>query len=155
MNFTVLDRDTYLQQLQSIHGLRSELGLDDVGYRDLLHRLTGSRSVKFMTPAQRQRVITFMQVHRSLDEALVRLEEARDTLNESYAATPHGLMPKMLVLDGEATAIMEASLEEAIATMRGVHGPDVRLVGASERRRGAETILELRFERPQIQVLAS
>lgn len=155
MNFTVLDRDTYLQQLQSIHGLRSALELDDESYRQLLERLTGSRSAKFMTSEQRQRVITFMEVHRALDEALERLEEARDTLNDSFAASPRSFMPKTVYLDGERVTSMASSVEEVIATMRSLHGPEVRLVGAGERRHNGRTVLELRFERPAVQLLAS
>lgn len=155
MNFSVLDRDTYLQQLQSIHGLRSALELDDESYRRLLERLTGSRSAKFMSAAQRQRVITFMEVHRALDDALERLEEARDTLNDSFAATPQGFMPKTIYLDGERVTSMASSVEEVIATMRNLHGPEVHLVGASEQRRSGHTALELHFERAAVQLLAS
>ena len=153
--FTVLDRNVYLEQLQSIHGLRDKLGLSDVAYRDLLFRLTGSRSAKYMTPAQRQRVVTFMRVHRALDEAIEQAEEARDTLNESYGNTPPDLMEKVICLDGKREATMTASLEDVIETMRTLHGPEVRLVGVTERRLEDKTVLELAFERPAVFLLAS
>jgi hypothetical protein len=155
MEFSILDRDTYLQQLQTIHGLRGALDLDDESYRQLLDRLTGSRSAKFMTAEQRQRVITFMEVHRALDDALERLEEARDTLNTSFASAPHGFMAKTVYLDGERLTTMASSVEEVIATVRSQHGSEIRLVGAEERRFGGQTVLELKFERPAVQLLAS
>ena len=155
MDYTVLDRDTYLQQLQAIHGYRNSLGLDPNAYRELLHRLTGSRSAKFMTPEQRQRVINFMRVHQALDEALLGLEEARDTLNQSYAAPPRPTMAKAVYVDGKLETTADASIEEIIASVRGLHGPEVRLVAASERRDGRQTLLELRFQQPEVRLLAS
>ena len=145
---TVLDRETYLEQLQSIHGLKDKLGLSNEAYRSLLFRLTGSRSAKYMTPAQRQRVVTFMRVHKSLDDAIELAEEARDTLNGSYETTPSNLMEKVISLDGKREASMTASLEEVIETMRTLHGTDVQLSGISERRVNGRTVLELAFERP-------
>jgi len=154
-NITVLDRNVYLEQLQAIHALRDKLGLSNTAYRDLLFRLTGSRSAKFMTPEQRQRVVTFMRVHQSLDEAIELAEEARDTLNESYSTTPGDLMEKVVNIDGKREATMTASLEDVIGTMRTLHGADVRLVGVQERRIGEKTVLELSFERPAVFLLAS
>lgn len=148
------DRNAYLQQLQSIHGLRAQLELSDEAYRALLYRLTGSRSAKYMTPEQRQRVITFMSVHQALDDAITRAEEARDLLNAGLDGSPSGPMPKRISLDGRREATMEASIEEIIATMRGHYGDSVRLVGIEERRHGADTVLEVRFERPAVRLLA-
>lgn len=154
-NVTVLDRDTYLEQLQTIHALRDKLGLSGDDYRDLLYRLTGSRSAKYMTPAQRARVITFMLVHKSLDEAIQSAEEARYTLNKSYGLSPGNTMAKTVLLDGKREATMNASLEDVIETVRSLHGPDVRLSGVTERRVGGKTTLDLAFERPAVYLLAS
>jgi hypothetical protein len=151
---SVLDRDSYLEQLQSIHALRDQLGLSDQAYRDLLYRLTGSPSAKYMTPEQRQRVITFMSVHKALDEAIERAEEARATLNESYELNPANIMEKIISVDGKREASMHASIEEVIATMRNIHGPEVRLSAVNERRLGNKTVLELFFERPSVFLLA-
>ena len=154
-NVTVLDRDTYIEQLQTIHALRDKLGLSGDDYRELLHRLTGSRSAKYMTPAQRARVITFMLVHKSLDEAIQSAEEARYVLNKSYGVSPANVMEKVIHLEGKREATMNASLEDVIETMRTLHGPDVRLSGVTERRSGGKTSLELTFERPAVYLLAS
>lgn len=154
-NVTILDRDTYLEQLQTIHALRDKLGLESDDYRELLYRLTGSRSAKYMTPAQRARVITFMLVHRALDEAIERAEEARYTLNKSYGVSPANVMEKVISLDGKREATMNASLEDVIETMRTLHGPEVRLSGVTEHRSGGKTVLELAFERPAVYLLAS
>ena len=153
--FTVLDRNEYISQLQTIHGLRDALGLEPADYRDLLYRITGSSSAKYMTPEQRQRVITFMQVHRALDEAIDQAEIARDTLNRSYESSSLHTMEKLISLDGKREASMHASIEEVIETMRSVHGEGVKLAGACERRVGDKTVLELSFERPAVYLLAS
>ncbi len=150
--FTVLDRDGYLEQLQNIHGLRDQLGLSDESYRELLYRLTGSRSAKYMTSAQRERVISFMRVHQALDEALVQLEGARDALNDTKLPSAQ-LVAKLVNLDGQREATMTASVEDIIETMRQLHGPEVRLVGAQERRFGPRMVLELSFERPAVLAL--
>lgn len=152
--FTVLDRDAYLEQLQSIHGLRDQLGLSDAEYRDLLERLTGSRSARYMTSAQRERVIQVMRVHQALDEALEQLEQAQSALVDARPPSG-GLLEKVITLDGRREATMRASVEEIIETMRQLHGPEVRLMGARERRLGSATVLELAFERPAVLALAS
>ena len=154
-NVTVLDRDVYLEQLQSIHALRDKMGLTREAYRDLLFRLTGSRSAKYMTPAQRARVVTFMRVHKALVEAIEQAEVARDTLNASYGRAAPDLMEKVICLDGKREATMTASLEDVIETMRTLHGADVRLVGVTESRVQGKTVLELSFERPAVFLLAS
>ena len=154
-SFTVLDRNEYISQLQTIHAMRDVLGLELNDYRDLLYRLTGSSSAKYMTPEQRQRVITFMRVHRALDEAIEQAEVARDTLNHSYESNHLGTMEKLISMDGKREASMHASIEDVIQTMRSVHGPDVKLAGASERRMGDKTVIELSFERPAVYLLAS
>lgn len=161
-NITVLDhnednhltRDHYIEQLQTIHGLRDALGLELSDYRDLLYRLTGSNSAKYMTAEQRQRVITFMQVHRALDEAIEQAEVARDVLNQSYESNVNRSMEKVILLDGKPTASMHASIEEVIETMRRLHG-EVMLCGASERQVGDKTVLDLEFRRPAVYLLAS
>lgn len=152
--FTVLDRDAYIEQLQSIHGMRDQLGLSDAEYRDLLERLTGSRSARYMTTAQRERVIQVMRVHLSLDEALERLEQAQRALVDTRPPSG-GLLEKVITLDGRREATMRASVEEIIETMRQLHGPEVRLTGARERRLGNATVLELAFESPAVLALAS
>lgn len=149
-----LTRDYYIEQLQSIHALRDALGLELSDYRDLLYRLTGSNSAKYMTPEQRQRVITFMQVHRALDEAIEQAEVARDVLNQSYESNHNRSMEKVISLDGQRESSMHASIEEVIETMRTLHG-DVTLCGANERRVGDKTVLELEFRRPAVYLLAS
>ena len=154
-NVTVLDRDIYLEQLQSIHALRDKLGLSADAYRNLLFRLTGSRSAKYMTPEQRQRVVTFMSVHKALDDAIELAEEARDTLNGRFETTSSNVMEKVITLDGQREATMTASLEDVIETMRQLHGNGVRLVGVQERRSGGKTVLELAFERDAVFLLAS
>lgn len=152
---TILDRSDYLEQLKSIHGLRDQLGLSSEGYRELLHRLTGLRSAKVMTPEQRQQVITFMRVHKALDDALEQLEAARDALNESYPRRVAPLLEKLITVDGRREASMTASVEEIIEVMRQEHGAELRLVGARERRLGHKTVLELAFEHPAVLAMAS
>jgi hypothetical protein len=155
MNIKVLDRDHYLDQLQTIHALRDALNLNPDEYRKLLTRLTGSSSARYMTPAQRDHVITFLKVHKALDDAIALAEDARMILNESYTQSPNGHMPKTLLLDGQTEATMNASLEDVIATMRNLHGYEVKLTGIEEKRFGTETRLELSFERPAVFLLAS
>jgi hypothetical protein len=148
------DRDAYVAQLQAIHGLRDALGLSDEAYRGLLERLTGVRSAKHMTAAQRERVISFLRLHQALDEAHERLEAARDLLSESAVPETNAALEKVVALDGRREVHTRASLEEIIETMRNQHGPEVRLVGARERRYGARTVLELSFERPVVLAMA-
>jgi len=155
MNFTILNRDHYIDQLQNIHGLRDALDLEPKDYRQLLERLTGSNSARYMTPEQRDHVITFLKVHKALDEAIESAEEARDTLNKNYAQTPNTTMQKTILLDGKFEASMHASIEDVISTMRNLHGKNVKLTGISETRMGDKTILELAFERPAVFLLAS
>ena len=154
MNFTVLDRDHYIDQLQSIHGLRDALELNQNDYRTLLDRLTGSDSARYMTPEQREHVITYLKVHKALDEAIASAEEARAVLNKSYTQTPHTML-KTILLDGKFEASMHASIEDVIATMRNLHGDSVKLTGIKETRMGNKTVLELAFERPAVFLLAS
>lgn len=155
MDVTVLNRDHYIDQLQHIHGLRDALQLEPNDYRHLLERLTGSNSARYMTPEQRDHVITFLKVHKALDDAIVSAEEARATLNESYTQTPNTTMQKTILLDGKFEASMHASIEDVINTMRNLHGKDVKLIGIGETRREGKTILELAFERPAVFLLAS
>lgn len=139
-------RATYLEQLRAIHGLRDELGLEPAAYRELLERLTGSRSAKWMTPAQRSGVVAFLRAAAALDRAQVALEEARDALHGGTPRREDGTLPKLLVVDGEAVGRMTASLEEALAAVRAAHGPGARLAGVRERPDG----IELRFETPLV-----
>lgn len=44
-----------------LHVLKANAGLDDDTYRDFLERETGKRSSKFLTPAERAKVVTAMQ----------------------------------------------------------------------------------------------
>lgn len=155
MNIHSLDRDHYLEQLQTIHALRDVLELSPEDYRNLLMRLTGSSSARYMTPAQRNHVITFLKVHKALDDAIAFAEDARSILNESYSQSASGHMPKTILLDGQCEASMNASLEDVIATMRNLHGPEVKLTGVKEKRFAQETRLELHFERPAVFLLAS
>ncbi len=154
MNFTVLDRDHYIDQLQSIHGLRDALNLDQNDYRDLLDRLTGSNSARYMTPEQREHVITYLKVHKALDDAIASAEEARAVLNNSYSQASHTML-KTILLDGKFEASMHASIEDVISTMRSLHGDSVKLTGIKETRMGTKTVLELAFERPAVFLLAS
>ncbi len=154
MNFTVLDRDHYIDQLQSIHGLRDALDLNQNDYRNLLDRLTGSNSARYMTAEQRDHVITYLKVHKALDEAIASAEVARDVLNNSYAQTSNTML-KTILLDGKFEASMHASIEDVIATMRNLHGDVVKLTGVKETRMGSKTVLELAFERPAVFLLAS
>ncbi|MCA9839218.1 MAG: hypothetical protein KC422_20065 [Trueperaceae bacterium] len=155
MNISVLDRDHYVDQLQTIHALRDALELSPQDYRQLLERLTGSSSARYMTPGQRDHVITFLKVHKALDDAIALAEEARSVLNESYIQSSEGHMPKTILLDGKVEATMSASLEDVIATMRTLHGHEVKLTGIEEKRSGSGTRLELSFERPAVFLLAS
>ncbi len=155
MSIQVLNHDYYLEQLQTIHALRDTLELPINDYRQLLERLTGSTSARYMTSEQRDHVITFLKVHKALDEAIAYAEEARATLNESYTQNPNSCMQKTIRLDGKFEASMHASIEDIIMTMRTIHGPDVKLTGIQETRRGNKTLLNLAFERPAILLLAS
>lgn len=141
----VTDHDLYVGQLQAIHRLRDELELEDEDYRSLLYRLTGSRSAKWMTPAQRAKVIAFMTLHGALDAAVAHAEEARETLNTAYALTPaEEVWDKELYLDGRFVERVTASLETAVAMMRDRYG-DVRVVGALEERDEDRAWLRLEF----------
>lgn len=153
ITFRVLDRDDYLDQLKRIHGLRDALGLADSEYRALLERLTGSRSARYLSTHQREWVIQVMRVYLALDEALEHLVQAQHALAETRPQHA-GLLAKIVTLDGRREATMRASVEEIIETMRQLHGPEVRLVGARERRLGGDTVLELAFERPAVLALA-
>lgn len=140
------DRDLYVGQLQAIHRLRDELELDDEDYRDLLYRLTGSRSAKWMTAEQRAKVIAFMTLHQALDAAVAHAEEAREILNAAYAQTPtEHVWDKELYLDGRFVERVRTPLETAAGMMRNLHGNGVRLVGASEEREEGRTWLRLEF----------
>lgn len=128
-----LERDLYVGQLQAIHRLRDELELADNNYRDLLYRLTGARSAKWMTREQRDKVIAFMTLHQTLDAAVAHAEEARETLNAAYALTPSDeVWDKDVFLEGELVQQSRLSLEGLIRLMREHYGEAVRLVGARE-----------------------
>ena len=140
------ERTRYVEQLGAVHALRDELELSGEAYRDLLERLTGSRSAKSMTYEQRDRVIAFMTLYRELDAAVSHAEEARATLNASYSTTPSHLpMLKRLSLNGDPIGEVTMSLEDAILMMRERYDERVHLVGASEARYGSVTTLSLEF----------
>lgn len=137
----------YLQQLQAIHGLKAELCLDDADYRALLERVAGSRSAKYMTPEQRERVIALLRLHLDLDAAIAQLEAARAALAEAPAFQAEAALPKVVVVGGVRRARMRATVEQVMAVVRQHHGPDVRLTGAGEVVERGAPALELRFER--------
>jgi hypothetical protein len=140
------EHERYIEQLQTIHMFRDELELNDADYRDLLYRLTGSRSAKYLTPQGRDKVISFMAIHKELDEAVARAEEARDRLNASYYTAPaETSIEKELYLDGEPVNRSWLSLEDILVMMRGLHGESVRLTGASEERRVDGVLVKLEF----------
>lgn len=140
------DHEAYVEQLQAIHALKDELELDDSAYRELLQRLTGSRSAKFMTAEQRERVISFMAIHKALDEAVSYTEAARERLNIAYAVVPpEPLYPKEIYIGGELQATMSVSVEKVILMMREAHGPTVRLEHAEEVHREGQVVLMLVF----------
>jgi hypothetical protein len=140
------DHEAYVEQLQAIHALKDELELDDDAYRDLLQRLTGSRSAKFMTAEQRERVISFMSIHKALDEAVAYAEAARERLNTAYAVVPpEALYPKEIYLGEALQATLSASVEQIILMMREAHGPDIRLQHAEEEHREGQVVIRLNF----------
>jgi len=146
MDRTSLEYPHYLGQLQAIHALRDELELTPQQYQRLLHRLTGSRSAKFMTPEQREKVISFMNLHRELDEVVAKAEAAREQLNASFGLIElETAMDKEVYLNGEFLTRTGASIESIMAMMRTRYGEDARLICASEEREVDETSLKLEF----------
>lgn len=66
----------------AIHVAQKQLGLDDDTYRDLLQLVTGKRSSKDMTPAEREKVLDEMR-RRGFDEG--KLKGRRKPLEGKYA----------------------------------------------------------------------
>lgn len=139
------DRERYLRQLQALHGLRDELGLAEGDFRDLLERISGSRSARWLTPSQRERAVALLRLHREFDALAERVEAARDALAEGLATAAAEVLPKRIRLDGRELARLRASVEEVLALVR-FHHPGATLVGAREAARGgvAELVLEFR-----------
>lgn len=148
MNETVSDRDTYIDQLKTLHALRDDLELSSKGYQDILQRITGSVSARYMTEHQRDQCITYFQVYKSLNLAIERAMEARESLLPLHHDSE--VMTKEIYLDGKFEAKMKSSIEEVIKTMRCLHG-DCKLVGMSE----INANLRLEFSTPSITFLAS
>ena len=151
----VKDYETYVGQLQTIHKLRDELELTPDAYRDLLYRLTGSRSAKFMTPAQRDKVISFMALHKDLDETVAKAEAARAQLNSSFTGDDEPPFQKDVFLDGQFQTRSAASLENLVTTMRAHHGDEVMLTGVREVRLGGATRLKLEFSTAAAPVISA
>ncbi len=146
MEKTSPDYPYYVGQLQTIHALRDELELAPNQYQGLLEHLTGSRSAKFMTPEQREKVISFMRIHRELDETVSRAEQARAQLNASFRASQaENAMNKEVYINGEFLTRTATSLESIIQMMRGLYSEDARLICATEEREVDETSLKLEF----------
>ncbi len=66
----------------AIHVGKAQLGLDEDTYRDLLQLVTGKRSAKDMTPAEREKVLDEMR-RRGFDQG--RLKGRRKPLEGKYA----------------------------------------------------------------------
>jgi hypothetical protein len=140
------DYPHYLSQLQAIHALRDELELSPQQYGRLLARLTGSRSAKYMTPEERERVIAFFSLHRDLSELVAKAQSALERLNRSFSlAGAELMMDKEIYLNGEFLTRTTAPIESVIGMMRSRYGEDARLVCASEEREVDETSLKLEF----------
>ena len=152
----VSDYEHYVGQLQTIHKLRDELELAPNEYRGLLYRLTGARSAKFMTPAQRDKVISFMALHKDLDEAVAKAEAARARLNASFTGNDaEPPFQKDVFLDGRFQTRSAASIESLVGTMRAHHGDEVTLTGVREVRMGGATLLKLEFSSAAAPVLSA
>ena len=146
MEKTSPDYPHYVGQLQTIHALRDALELGPQQYQGLLAHLTGSRSAKFMTPEQREKVISFMRIHQELDETVSRAEQARAQLNASFRASQaENAMDKEVYINGEFLTHTATSIESIIQMMRGLYGDDARLICATEEREVDETSLKLEF----------
>lgn len=140
------DHARYISQLQRIHGLRDQLGLEPQHYRRLLQQITGATSSKFMTFAERERVITFLSLYQELNDVSEKAQDALLHLNQSLAqSVPQEAMQKKVVLAGKTLTRTHAPIESIIAMMRDYCGPQVRLVGAGEEHKGNETVLKLEF----------
>ena len=140
------DHAHYVGQLQAIHALRDELELSPVQYQRLLHRLTGSRSAKYMTEGDRERVISFFSLHRELSEVVAKAQGALEQLNGSFGlAEPELSMDKEVYLNGDFLTRTQASIESVVMMMRTRYGADARLICASEEREVDETSLKLEF----------
>lgn len=140
------DYPHYLSQLGAIHALRDELELTPQQYRRLLQRLTGSRSAKYMTPEDRERVISFFVLHRDLSDLVARAQTTLEHLNGSFSLAGSELaMDKEVYLNGDFLTRTQAPLESVIGMMRTRYGDDARLVCASEEREVDETSLKLEF----------
>ncbi|CAA9579952.1 MAG: hypothetical protein AVDCRST_MAG86-2660 [uncultured Truepera sp.] len=140
------DHSHYIGQLQAIHALRDELELTPVQYQKLLHKLTGSRSAKYMTEGERERVISFFALHRDLSEMVAKAQTALEQLNGSFGlAQPELLMDKEVYLNGDFLTRTQAPIESVVMMMRSRYGAEARLICASEEREVDETSLKLEF----------
>ena len=136
----------YVGQLQAIHALRDELELSPVQYQKLLHKLTGSRSAKYMTEGDRERVISFFALHRDLSELVAKAQGALEQLNGSFSlAEPELMMDKEVYLNGDFLTRTQAPIESVVMMMRTRYGAEARLICASEEREVDETSLKLEF----------
>lgn len=136
----------YLSQLQAVHALRDELELTPPQYQKLLHQLTGSYSAKYMTEADRERVISFFSLHRDLSEVVAKAQQALEQLGGSFRlADPELLMDKEVYLNGDFLTRTQASIENVVMMVRTRYGEAARLICASEEREVDETSLKLEF----------
>lgn len=144
--FDLQDYPHYLSQLGAIHALRDELELSPSQYQQLLARLTGSSSAKFMTPDERERVISFFALHRDLSDLVAKAQSTLEQLNGSFKLMqPELVMDKEVYLNGAFLTRTGASIESVVTLMRSRYGDDARLVGASEEREVDEVSLKLEF----------
>lgn len=140
------DYPHYLSQLGAIHALRDELELTPQQYGRLLQRLTGSKSAKYMTPEDRERVISFFVLHRDLSDLVARAQSTLEHLGGSFSlAQGELMMDKEVYLNGEFLTRTGAPIESIIGMMRSRYGEDARLVCATEEREVDETSLKLEF----------
>ena len=99
-----------------------------------------------MTDSDRERVVSFMAVHRDLSEVTSKAQQALERLNSSFNLTaPDPLMDKEVYMNGDFLTRTQATLESIVMMMRGRYGSDVRLISASEERDIDETSIKIEF----------
>lgn len=91
------EQNRYIDQLQKIHALRDEIGLDSQHYRNILHSLTGSYTARYMTPEQREACIVFLDAMKAIQQAEKALEATMKALDIALNAlkSPQIVRPKV------------------------------------------------------------